>query len=93
MSDIDVGTIPTTVLTVYALATGVFLISENHSPQATLAWMLAFILAPGIGVLIYVLFGRDRKAFSKQSTLLKQDLEANAARLLVVVQRLYRKRL
>ena len=55
-----------------------FLISENRRPQATLAWMLVFIFAPGIGLFIYILFGRDRKAFSKQSKLLRQDLEANA---------------
>jgi cardiolipin synthase A/B len=31
---------------------------------------------------IYILFGRDRKAFSKQSRLLRQDLEARALPLL-----------
>ena len=70
------GTILTAALALYALGTGVFLISENRRPQATLAWMLVFIFAPGIGVLIYVLFGRDRKAFSKQRELLRQDLGA-----------------
>ena len=78
----DVGTILTVSLALYALGMCVFLISENRRPQATLAWMLAFIFAPGIGVLIYLLFGRDRKAFSKQSKLLRQDLEANARPLL-----------
>jgi cardiolipin synthase len=57
---------------------GVFLISENRSPQATLAWMLAFILAPGLGVVIYFLFGRDTKAFSRERTLLRQELAAKA---------------
>ena len=76
------GTILTAALALYALGMGVFLISENRRPQATLAWMLAFIFAPGIGVLIYVLFGRDRKAFSKQRELLRQDLGANALTLL-----------
>jgi cardiolipin synthase A/B len=78
----DLPTVVTTVLTVYAVAMGVFLISENRSPQATLAWMLAFILAPGLGVLIYLFFGRDTKAFSKQSKLLQQDLAANAVPIL-----------
>jgi cardiolipin synthase len=44
--------------------------------------MLVFFFAPGIGVLIYLLFGRDRKAFSKQRRLLRQDLAANALPLL-----------
>ena len=74
----DVITILTTVLGLYALVTGVFLISENRRPQSTLAWMLAFIFAPGLGVLVYFFFGRDKKAFSKERRLLRQDLEANA---------------
>jgi cardiolipin synthase len=78
----DVGSVLTALLALYALVIGVFLISENRRPQATLAWMLAFFFAPGIGVVIYFLFGQDRKAFSKQSQLLRQNLEANAPPLL-----------
>jgi len=78
----DVGSILTGALALYALVTGVFLISENRAPQATLAWMLVFFFAPGIGVLIYILFGRDRKAFSKETKLLKQELEPDALPLL-----------
>jgi Phospholipase_D-nuclease N-terminal len=74
----DLSGVVTTALAPYALGTGVFLISENRSPQATLAWMLAFILAPGLGVLVYIIFGRDTKAFSRQRTLLQQDLAAHA---------------
>ena len=37
----DVGRVVTTVLWIYALVMGVFLISENRTPKATLAWMLA----------------------------------------------------
>jgi cardiolipin synthase len=78
----NTGSIVTAALTLYALGAVVFLIAENRRPQATLAWMLALIFAPGIGVLIYILFGRGRKAFSKQRRLLMQDLEANARPLL-----------
>ena len=60
----------------------VFLISENRAPQATLAWLLAFFFAPVIGLLLYLLFGRDRKAFSKRSSLLKQVLGADAFSML-----------
>jgi cardiolipin synthase A/B len=72
------GTVLSVSLTLYALGMCIFLISENRRPQATLAWMLAFMFAPGIGALIYILFGRDWKAFSKQSRLLRQDLAASA---------------
>ena len=69
-------------LTLYALVMCVFLISENRRPQTTLAWMLVLFFLPGIGLLIYLLFGRERKAFSKRNKLLMQDLEANALPLL-----------
>ena len=75
-------TILTVSLALYALVMTVFLISENRRPQATLAWILVFFFAPVIGGLIYIFFGRDRKAFSKQRRLLRQDLEANALPLL-----------
>jgi cardiolipin synthase len=78
----DVGPILTSALAVYALVATVFLVLENRRPQATLAWMLAFFFAPGIGLLVYLFFGRDRKAFSRQSRLLRQDLEARARPLL-----------
>jgi cardiolipin synthase len=81
----DIGSILTVLLSVYGLAAAVFLISENRPPQATLAWMLAFIFAPGLGVVIYFLFGRDHKAFSKQRTLLKQDLDTHARPLLAPI--------
>jgi cardiolipin synthase len=71
-----------TLLFLYALVTGVFLLMENRRPQSTLAWMLVFFFAPGFGLLVYLLFGRDSKAFSKRRKLLMQDLEANARPLL-----------
>jgi cardiolipin synthase len=66
----------------YALAATAFLILENRRPQATLAWMLVFIFLPGVGLLVYLLFGRNRKAFAKQSKLLRQDLDGAAQPLL-----------
>ena len=72
----------TTLLTLYALVMSVFVIRENRRPQSTLAWMLVLFFAPGIGLLVYLFFGRDNKAFSKRSKLLMQDLEANARPLL-----------
>ena len=68
--------------TAYALLTGVHLVLENRRPQVTLAWMLLFLALPRIGLVIYALFGRDRKAFSRQSKLLRQNLQETAAPLL-----------
>ena len=44
--------------------------------------MLAFVFLPGLGIVVYIPFGRDTKAFSKQSRLLMQDLAAHARPLL-----------
>jgi cardiolipin synthase len=78
----DIGTILTTTLALYGLLAAVFLISENRRPQSTLAWMLAFVFAPGIGLLVYLLFGRDGKAFSRRKKLLMHDLRPAALPLL-----------
>jgi cardiolipin synthase len=82
MPMINIFSIPATLLAVYALVVSVFLLMENRRPQSTLAWMLVLFFAPGIGLLIYLFFGRDNKAFSKQKKLLMQDLEVNARPLL-----------
>lgn len=68
--------------TAYALLTGIYIVLENRRPQATFAWMLLFLVLPGIGLLVYVLFGRDRKAFSRTRDLVRQNLRANAEPLL-----------
>ena len=78
----NIFTMLATALTLYGLVVSVFVITENRRPQSTLAWMLVLFFAPGIGLLIYLFFGRDGKAFSKRSKLLMQDLEANARPLL-----------
>jgi cardiolipin synthase A/B len=66
----------------YALLTGLFIALENRRPQATMAWMLLFLGLPGVGLAIYFLFGRDRKAFSRERTLVRQNLAATAGPLL-----------
>jgi cardiolipin synthase len=75
-------TLLATLLFLCAVVTGVFLLMENRRPQATLAWMLVLFFIPGVGLVIYLLFGRNTKAFSKQTELLRQDLRASALPLL-----------
>jgi cardiolipin synthase A/B len=55
----------------YSIAVAVFLISENRTPQSTFAWLLLLLLFPFGGLIIYVMFGRDRHAFSRQRSLTK----------------------
>ena len=78
----NIFTILATALALYALVVSILVITENRRPQSTLAWMLVLFFTPGIGLLIYLFFGRDNKAFSKRSKLLMQDLQGNARPLL-----------
>ena len=51
----------------YAIVVGVMLtlIYEERDPSTTLAWVLILILIPGIGVLLYVLFGRNWRLIAR----------------------------
>src|SRR5438067_9554400 len=75
-------TIVLTALGIYALITGVFLLSENRRPESTFAWLLVFIFLPVVGLVVYLFFGRSRKAFSKRETLWRQNIEPAAVPLL-----------
>lgn len=60
----------------YALTVGLFIMLENKSSEKTLAWLLAFLFLPVVGVVIYLMFGRDYHPFSRQRRLLQQELGA-----------------
>jgi cardiolipin synthase len=59
---------------VYAIATSVFLLLDNRTPQSTFAWLLWFYVLPIGGVVIYLFFGRNRRAFSREQRLMRQEL-------------------
>ena len=61
----------TALVSAYALGIAIFLILENRSPQSTFAWLFLLLLFPLGGLLIYVMFGRDRHVFSRERTLTK----------------------
>lgn len=61
----------TTLAGLYALAVAVFLVLDNRSPQSTFAWLLLLLLFPIGGLVIYILFGRGRHAFSRERALTK----------------------
>lgn len=58
----------------YAVSIAAFLVLENRSPKSTMAWMFALLLFPFVGIAVYLLFGRSRKAFSRESKLVRQQL-------------------
>jgi cardiolipin synthase len=68
------GTIPWRVILsaligAYALGIAVFLILENRTPQSTFAWLFLLLAFPLGGLLIYLMFGRNRHVFSRERSL------------------------
>ena len=61
----------TALVSAYALGVAVFLVLENRSPQSTFAWLFLLLVFPLGGLLIYVMFGRNRHAFSRERVLMK----------------------
>ena len=54
---------------VYAAVIAVFLVLENRSPSSTFAWLFLMLGFPVGGLVIYTLFGRGWKAFSRKNQL------------------------
>ena len=55
-------------------------IAENGHPIRTLAWILVLTFLPGVGLLLYFFFGRDRKNRRLVSVEDQERLQANSAR-------------
>ena len=70
MAEIPWSTVLSVVGGLYVAGAAGFIVLENRSPQSTFAWLFLFIVFPLGGLLIYVLFGRGWKAFSRRKELL-----------------------
>jgi cardiolipin synthase len=46
---------------VYAVFVVLFMIEQDRDPTKTLAWIAIMLLLPAVGILLYVVFGRDWK--------------------------------
>ncbi len=63
-----------------------FLLLQRRTPAATLAWILAVLLLPGIGVGLYAIFGRTRASRAGAESLrVAEQVGAGLARLGLVV--------
>ena len=59
---------------IYMVVVSSFLILENRSPQSTFAWLFLFALLPGLGLVVYLFFGRGWHAFSEGKDLMRQAI-------------------
>lgn len=59
----DLRTLLFVIFELYVAAVAIFIILDNRSPQSTFAWLFLLITLPGIGLLIYIFFGRGRHVY------------------------------
>lgn len=67
------------VYVVYTIGAAIFIILDNRQPPSTFAWLFLFILLPLVGVMIYILFGRELRPFSRQQRLARLSPEMESA--------------
>jgi len=68
-------TIFASLFTVTTLLVSILIILDNRSPTRTMAWLLALIFLPGVGMFLYLYIGqnhRKKKTFTKKR---KRDYE------------------
>ena len=68
-SPVDWVQLLTVLAAVYAGVIAVFLVLENRTPSSTFAWLFLMLGFPVGGLVIYTLFGRGWKAFSRKNQL------------------------
>jgi len=67
---------------IYYLITIVLLITDNRESSATLAWLLVIIFVPIIGLLIYIVMGRNQRTLTKKKQQIQKLLEEYMAQTL-----------
>ncbi len=58
-------------MAIYTISIAVYLVLENRTPQSTFAWLLLLVIFPIGGLVIYGMFGRSWRAFSRGKILTK----------------------
>ena len=61
----------TVLVSAYGVIVAVFLLLENRAPQSTISWLFLLLVFPLGGLVIYLMFGRHRRAFRRPSNLMK----------------------
>lgn len=70
------------VFYVYAVSVTLFLVMDRRTPQSTFAWLFFLLIFPGLGLLVYLLFGRTWKAFSRENAYIRRDMGRQVRALL-----------
>ncbi len=62
------------ILSIYILASAIFLILDNRKPSSTFAWLFVFIICPLIGIVLYVLFGKNHRILGKKRKKIDENM-------------------
>jgi cardiolipin synthase len=65
----------------YLLFTVIVLLLDNRTPSETFAWILIFILMPGVGLGLYLMFGRNWKRSYNRKIKLPQSIAKELVQL------------
>jgi len=66
---ISLQSVLSVLFVIYACAVLGFIMLDNRTPQSTFAWLFLMLTFPVLGLVVYVLFGRNYKAFSNEGKL------------------------
>jgi cardiolipin synthase len=85
MADWDLRLIAFAITATYMIAVALFVIMDRRSATSTFAWLLAFYAFPVIGFVVYVMFGRSWKAFSRETQYVRRNVGREVRDLLSTV--------
>jgi cardiolipin synthase A/B len=70
--------LPTLILTfavmLYVIGVLVIILLDNRSPQSSFAWLFLMLAFPVLGLIIYLFFGRNYRAFSEENKLARIEI-------------------
>ncbi|HJO92877.1 MAG TPA: cardiolipin synthase [Victivallales bacterium] len=50
----------------YIVASAIFLIFDNRKPSSTFAWLFVFVTIPVLGILFYIVFGKNHRIIGRK---------------------------
>jgi cardiolipin synthase len=84
---VEIGTMLYVAYSLYIVILVILLILDNRDPTATMAWIMIFILLPVLGLLVYLLVGRNWKEISKKKKLSRQMVAQHLVKNLSVLMK------
>ncbi len=81
MAQTFIGAFTAVIIPLYAVFVVALLIYDERDPSTTLAWALLLLTLPGLGLVLYLLFGRNWKRISESDRRLAKARELGSSQL------------